>query len=134
VLESEKSSHQKQPSLDKDGFRKEKEVFHMPISAKSNEYSREEDELIVRLKEVEKLPWSRIAEHFPGRTKGTLQVRYYTTLKDKRQDNHPKCRKRSIGQSKIAAEKLQPRVQSSSSGARYSLRQSRHLPDRYIAK
>ncbi|EED16616.1 hypothetical protein TSTA_016910 [Talaromyces stipitatus ATCC 10500] len=73
VPQSEKSFHQVQPSLDEDGFMEEKEYFHMTISAKGNEYSREEDELIVRLKEVEKLPWSRIAERFPGRTKGTLQ-------------------------------------------------------------
>jgi hypothetical protein len=134
VPQSEQSFHQEQPSLDENGSMKEKEVLHMPISAKGNEYSREEDELIVQLKEVQKLPWSRIAEHFPGRTKGTLQVRYCTTLKDKREKSHSKCRKRKVGQPKIVVEKPQQRVQSPTSGRRYSLRQSRHSPDLYIAK
>jgi hypothetical protein len=134
VPQSEKSFHQEQPSLGEDGFVEDNEIFHMPISAKGKEYSREEDELIVRLKEVEKLPWSRIAERFPGRTKGTLQVRYCTTLKDKRQKSHLRCPKRRIRLPKIVTEKPQQRAQSPSSGRRYSLRQSRQLPDRYIAK
>lgn len=131
VPQSEKSFHQ-EPSLGEDGFMEDNEVFHMPISAKGKEYSREEDELIVQLKEVEKLPWSRIAERFPGRTKSTLQVRYCTTLKDKRQ-SHVRCPKRRIGLPK-KTEKPQQRAQGQSSGRRYSLRQSRQLPDRYIAK
>jgi hypothetical protein len=41
-----------------------------------------EDELLIELKEKQSLPWNRIVKHFPGRTKGALQVRYSTKLKD----------------------------------------------------
>uniref|UniRef100_A0A093VQ17 Myb-related protein Hv1 n=1 Tax=Talaromyces marneffei PM1 TaxID=1077442 RepID=A0A093VQ17_TALMA len=132
--QSEKSYHQEQPPSCTDSVMEENKALNMHMSAKGDPYSREEDELIVQLKEVEKLPWSRIAERFPGRTKSTLQVRYCTALKDKRQKSHLKWRKRRIDLPKIAAEKPQQRVESPSSGGRYSLRQSRHLPDRYIAK
>ncbi|OAF59301.1 hypothetical protein VC83_04107 [Pseudogymnoascus destructans] len=37
------------------------------------------------LKEKDKLPWDEIAEFFPGRSKGTLQVRYSTKLKNRSQ-------------------------------------------------
>jgi hypothetical protein len=43
----------------------------------------DEDELLIELKEKRSLPWSRIVKHFPGRTKGSLQVRYSTRLKDR---------------------------------------------------
>jgi hypothetical protein len=42
-----------------------------------------EDELLIELKEKRGLPWSQIAKQFPGRTKGSLQVRYSTRLKDR---------------------------------------------------
>ena len=43
--------------------------------------SPEEDKLLRRLKEEECLSWDEIAEQFPKRSKGTLQVRYSTKLK-----------------------------------------------------
>ncbi|OAF59520.1 hypothetical protein VC83_03880 [Pseudogymnoascus destructans] len=54
-------------------------------------YSAAGDELLVQLKEDEKLPWDEIAEFFPGRTKGMLQVHYYTKLKNHSQIS--KCKK-----------------------------------------
>jgi len=51
------------------------------------QYTREEDELLVHLKEDRKLPWNeihrRFSKKFSGRSKGTLQVRYCTKLKDR---------------------------------------------------
>ncbi|GIZ36805.1 hypothetical protein CKM354_000027200 [Cercospora kikuchii] len=44
----------------------------------------QEEMLLKRLKEVEGLSWAEIEHHFPGRTKGTLNVRYYTKVKGKR--------------------------------------------------
>jgi WD40 repeat protein len=44
-------------------------------------YTTQEDELLVQLKEVEQLPWSEIIQHFPGRSYGSIQVRYSTKLK-----------------------------------------------------
>jgi hypothetical protein len=40
-----------------------------------------EDNLLIKLKQKDNLPWSEIAKHFPGRTKGSLQVRYSTKLR-----------------------------------------------------
>lgn len=42
-----------------------------------------EDALLVELKEEKNLSWKQIADFFPGRTSGTLQVRYCTKLKAK---------------------------------------------------
>lgn len=44
-------------------------------------FTAEDDDLLVDLKEVRKLTWKQIAEHFDGRTAGALQVRYCTKLK-----------------------------------------------------
>ncbi|EDP50775.1 hypothetical protein AFUB_071160 [Aspergillus fumigatus A1163] len=41
----------------------------------------EEDKLLIKLKQKDHLPWSEIVKHFPGRTKGSLQVRYSTKLR-----------------------------------------------------
>jgi hypothetical protein len=41
----------------------------------------EEDALLFELKETKKLTWKQIREFFPGRSPGTLQVRYFTILK-----------------------------------------------------
>ncbi|EAW20721.1 SANT/Myb-like DNA-binding domain-containing protein [Aspergillus fischeri NRRL 181] len=41
----------------------------------------EEDKLLMKLKQKDHLPWSEIVKHFPGRTKGSLQVRYSTKLR-----------------------------------------------------
>lgn len=46
-------------------------------------FSPEEDTLLVELKENKNLTWKQIADFFPGRTSGTLQVRYCTKLKAK---------------------------------------------------
>lgn len=46
-------------------------------------FTPEEDALLVELKEDRNLTWKQIADFFPGRTSGTLQVRYCTKLKAK---------------------------------------------------
>jgi hypothetical protein len=46
-------------------------------------FTPEEDALLVELKEHKNLTWKQIADFFPGRTSGTLQVRYCTKLKAK---------------------------------------------------
>ncbi|KAJ5287728.1 hypothetical protein N7478_003414 [Penicillium angulare] len=46
-------------------------------------FTPEEDALLVELKEEKNLTWKQIADFFPGRTSGTLQVRYCTKLKAK---------------------------------------------------
>lgn len=40
-----------------------------------------DDQLLIELKEEKGLPWKRIAEYFPGRSEGSLSVRYCTRLK-----------------------------------------------------
>jgi hypothetical protein len=44
-------------------------------------FSPGEDALLVELKETKNLTWKQIADFFPGRNSGTLQVRYCTKLK-----------------------------------------------------
>lgn len=46
-------------------------------------FTREDDALLVQLKETNDLAWKQIAHFFPGRSSGTLQVRYCTKLKAK---------------------------------------------------
>lgn len=46
-------------------------------------FTPEDDQLLVELKENKALTWKQIAEYFPGRSSGTLQVRYCTKLKAK---------------------------------------------------
>jgi Myb-like DNA-binding domain len=46
-------------------------------------FTPEDDGLLVELKENRSLTWKQIAEFFPGRSSGTLQVRYCTKLKAK---------------------------------------------------
>jgi Myb-like DNA-binding domain len=46
-------------------------------------FSAQEDQMLVDLKENKNLTWKQIADFFPGRTSGTLQVRYCTKLKAK---------------------------------------------------
>ncbi|KAJ6045597.1 uncharacterized protein N7446_012461 [Penicillium canescens] len=52
-------------------------------SAYATRFLPAEDELLIELKEKRSLPWDRIMKHFPGRTRGALQVRYSTKLKDR---------------------------------------------------
>jgi hypothetical protein len=51
--------------------------------ARASRFLPDEDDRLIELKEERGLPWSRIVKHFPGRTKGSLQVRYSTRLKDR---------------------------------------------------
>jgi hypothetical protein len=46
-------------------------------------FTPEDDTLLVDLKETKNLTWKQIADFFPGRSSGTLQVRYCTKLKAK---------------------------------------------------
>lgn len=46
-------------------------------------FTLEDDALLIDLKENKALSWKQIAEFFPGRSSGTLQVRYCTKLKVK---------------------------------------------------
>ncbi|KAJ6038141.1 hypothetical protein N7499_003481 [Penicillium canescens] len=52
-------------------------------SAHATRFLPAEDELLIELKEKQSLPWDRIMKHFPGRTRGALQVHYSTKLKDR---------------------------------------------------
>lgn len=45
-------------------------------SAHGTRFLPADDELLTELKEKRGLPWSQIMKHFPGRTKGSLQVPY----------------------------------------------------------
>lgn len=46
-------------------------------------FTTEDDQLLIELKEQKNLTWKQIADFFPGRSSGTLQVRYCTRLKAK---------------------------------------------------
>lgn len=46
-------------------------------------FTPEDDALLIELKESKSLTWKQIADFFPGRSSGTLQVRYCTKLKAK---------------------------------------------------
>ncbi|KAK4543326.1 hypothetical protein LTR36_005685 [Oleoguttula mirabilis] len=46
-------------------------------------FTAEDDALLVELKETKNLTWKQIADFLPGRSSGTLQVRYCTKLKAK---------------------------------------------------
>ncbi|KAF2002158.1 hypothetical protein P154DRAFT_151876 [Amniculicola lignicola CBS 123094] len=46
-------------------------------------FTPEDDTLLIDLKEKKNLTWKQIADFFPGRSSGTLQVRYCTKLKAK---------------------------------------------------
>lgn len=46
-------------------------------------FTPEDDMLLLDLKEVRNLTWAQIEDFFPGRTSGTLQVRYCNKLKTK---------------------------------------------------
>lgn len=44
-------------------------------------FTPEDDQLLVDLKEKKNLSWKQIADFFPGRSSGSLEVRYCTKLK-----------------------------------------------------
>ena len=50
-------------------------------------FRKEDDDLLIELKEKNNLAWNQIADFFPGRTSGTLQMRYCTRLKKRRRSN-----------------------------------------------
>lgn len=58
-------------------------------SGAQGKFTSDDDDSIIRLKEELQLPWTEIhgrhTEHYPGRSKGSLQVRYCTKLKDRKQ-------------------------------------------------
>ncbi|CDM37292.1 Homeodomain-like [Penicillium roqueforti FM164] len=54
-----------------------------------------DDQLLIELKEERSLPWKRIAEYFPGRSEGSLQVRYCTRLKGHKAGNSGHSRRSS---------------------------------------
>jgi hypothetical protein len=61
--------------------------------ARYSTFSEEDDKLLIKLKEEDELPWAEIAEYFPERSKGTLQVHYCTKLK-RRSETAKKSKKR----------------------------------------
>lgn len=71
--------------------RQEQTISSRPV--RHSEYSPEDDKLLRHLKEDESLSWDEIAKQFPGRSKGTLQVRYCTKLK-RRPGTTQKAKKR----------------------------------------
>jgi WD40 repeat protein len=46
-------------------------------------YTKEEDDLLKYLREERKVSWDEMINHFSGRTRGSLQVRYSTKLKNR---------------------------------------------------
>ncbi|KAK3613420.1 hypothetical protein LTR56_027895 [Elasticomyces elasticus] len=46
-------------------------------------FTTEDDALLIELKTIRNLTWKQISDFFPGRSPGTLQVRYCTKLKAK---------------------------------------------------
>jgi len=64
---------------------------------RNSPFSSTEDALLVKLKEKRGLSWAEITEHFPRRTKGTLQVRYCTKLKRRPEGPQPGTKRRRSG-------------------------------------
>ena len=67
--------------VSKSGDKRDSERSHLQKHATSgpgrrSKFSPEEDELLVQLKEGARLLWDEIADQFPERSKGPLQVRY----------------------------------------------------------
>ena len=54
-----------------------------PHSGPKAKFTLDDDALLTELKEKHEMTWKQIAEFFPGRSSGTLQVRYCTKLKAK---------------------------------------------------
>lgn len=54
-----------------------------PPSGPKAKFTLEDDALLIELKERHEFTWKKISEFFPGRSSGTLQVRYCTKLKAK---------------------------------------------------
>jgi hypothetical protein len=84
-LEIEQAQHVISSASSGDGDRERPPLRERIVSrpGRHSAYSENDDELLIQLKEDDKLPWDEIAEFFPERTKGTLQVRYCTKLKNR---------------------------------------------------
>lgn len=54
-----------------------------PPSGPKAKFTLEDDALLIELKEKHEMTWKKISDFFPGRSSGTLQVRYCTKLKAK---------------------------------------------------
>ncbi|KAF2234521.1 hypothetical protein EV356DRAFT_532830 [Viridothelium virens] len=50
-------------------------------------WTEEQDNLLLRLKNVENKDWPEIVQHFPSRSYRTIQQRYYNLMKPAREDN-----------------------------------------------
>lgn len=78
-----------QSSAPPEGGRKEPSILMVTSQSETStskhgeEYTPEDDVLLLRLKEIEKLSWNEIATHFPARTSGSLRFRYYNKVKSK---------------------------------------------------
>jgi len=74
---SETSQRQGIPRRDSERLPVQELAMSGPVRTR---FSSQEDELLLQLK-GEGLSWDEISDHFPKRSKGTLQVRYSTKLK-----------------------------------------------------
>jgi hypothetical protein len=100
-------------------------------SPKGKDYTTEEDELIVQLKETEKLSWSRITARFPKRIQMALQVRYCTKLKETpHQIQSGGLIRPRTGQAQTIT--VASSRNTGTSHRQYCLRKLRHSPDRYV--
>ncbi|KAE8162660.1 hypothetical protein BDV40DRAFT_157250 [Aspergillus tamarii] len=63
-------------------------------SGKQRPYTSEENALLVRLKERERMSWAEIAAHFPERSASSLQVHYSTRLRHKATTQAKRLRRR----------------------------------------
>lgn len=72
----------------------QEQAMNKPV--KNLRFSPEEDELLRQLK-GDGLPWDEISDRFPGRSKGTLQVRYSTKLKPRPEKSKNTKRRRRPG-------------------------------------
>jgi hypothetical protein len=80
LLKHTETSFNLDPALDHDhGF---SDATSTSRAKQNRVYSREEDELIKRLKEINGLTWQQITAHLPGRSTGGLSGRYTRVLKD----------------------------------------------------
>jgi len=63
---------------------------------RNSRFSSEDDNLLLQLK-GKGLPWDEISDHFPGRSKGTLQVHYSTKLKPRSETSKNAKKRRRTG-------------------------------------
>ncbi|KAK3719053.1 hypothetical protein LTR37_004617 [Vermiconidia calcicola] len=53
---------------------------HTKIARRNDRFSKDEDTVLIKLKEIDRLSWERIAKHLPGRTAYAIQCRYSKKL------------------------------------------------------